>query len=283
VFQRRTDRTTVAPSSPPTGEAWEEHAVETVAPFATGNGDPSALLPWIDALGIGDAQQHHETPRSSVTPPQVAQVDRSNRPSNWHTIASNTILEGYAPQTIELPLEVVRGLDAAQRASEKDGNEHGGNIVRKRDQYAMRPGGDGTPGSFDHDEKNTGGKTFTGVYHTHPMDETTGQFSGFSGDDIANMTTENRNVSLMRADDTTRMLARTKEFEAKLKEAESPDALAAEMQEQYEAAYQAVLGGDPRNHYRAVEHATRYTTRKYHLLYYSGKGAELGRVGGRPK
>jgi hypothetical protein len=87
----------------------------------------------------------------------------------------------------------------------------------------------------------------------------------------------------MRANDTTRMLARTKEFETKLKEAESPDAFAAEMLEEYEAAYKAVLGGDPRNHYRAIEHATQYTSRKYHLLYYSGRGAELNRVGGRAK
>lgn len=38
-----------------------------------------------------------------------------------------------------------------------------------------------------------------------------------------------------------------------------------------------------KNHVKALEAATRATTTKYHLAYYSGVGKDLSRVGGAPK
>lgn len=76
------------------------------------------------------------------------------------------------------------------------------------------------------------------------------------------------------------MLAKTKEFDAMVENADNLDALGDQMMKAYNTTYAEALGGDPSKHAAAIEAATQATAKQYHLLYYSGRGANLKRAGG---
>ncbi len=273
------------------------------APFAApGIPDPSALLPWMDDIrSIGTRGGAHDETAPSRVPRTAAETRVADSgPSiprgakydpRWVGLAQGSISEAAAPRTVRLPDEVDKDLGTAWNRTVADGNEHGGNIVRTYGgKYDVRHNGSGDPNTFYGDDDDVGiGQDYVGNIHTHPgaKPET------FSDDDIANMADHGRSVSVMRAaENQTYMLARTKEFDAMVANVEKEKdgeklmedraAFRAQMKGTYEAAYQRALKKDPKDHAAAVEAGTQAAASKYHLAYYSGKGANLNRVGGPP-
>lgn len=273
------------------------------APFAyPGAPDLSALVPWMDDIrSIGTTGgTHDETAPSTIhrTAPETRVADSgppiprgAKYDPRWVGLAQGSIREAAAPRTVRLPDEVDKDLGESWKQTVKDGNEHGGNIVRTYGgKYDVRHNGSGDPNTFYGDDHDVGfGQDYVGNIHTHPgaKPET------FSDDDIANMADHGRSVSVMRAaENQTYMLARTKEFDAMVADVEKEKdgeklmedraAFRSQMKGTYEAAYQRALKNDPKDHAAAVEAGTQAAASKYHLLYYSGKGANLSRVGGPP-
>lgn len=281
----------------------EQPRTAAIAAPASGPPDPMALLPWMDdvaSLGETSDRPREETaaPKSHRPVAEKRVADRgpsiprgAKYDPRWVGMAQGSIREGWAPKTVRIPDEVDRDLDEAWKQSQADGNEHGGNIVRTYGgKYDLRLGGTGDPDTFWPDEKDVGiGQEHVGDAHTHPGATP----DSFSDDDVANMADHQRRISLMRAAGQTHMLARTKEFDAMVAQVEKEKdgeklmedraAFRAQMKATYNAAYQRVLNGDPKNHSAAVEAGTQAAASKYHLLYYRGAGAELSRVGGPPR
>lgn len=267
----------------------------TPEPFSySGPPDLTALLPWMDDLAIGTSGSAHDEVPSSVAPraPVETRVAEAEKPrpkglkndQNWTSLVRGAAPERWAPNSVQLPANVVSGLDDAYTRSMGDGNEHGGNIVRRGENYSARATEHGAPNTFDVDEKNVGrGNTFVGSYHTHPDTKKPGdQNTTFSGDDLGNLVGDDRRVSLLRSSKDTHMLAKTKEFDEMVAKAEDHQALSDQMKAAYEAAYQKAMGGttDPNKHAAAMDAATKATAQQYHLLYFSGRGANLKRAGG---
>jgi hypothetical protein len=272
VFQRRPPPSPIEFGATRSEDPWEV-PITTEHPIPTGHGDPTALLPWIDEpLHIG-ADSNANT-MSSNLPARLPH-------QNWDGLTRATIQEHWAPGTVELPKDVVAGLDDAWRRTEKDGYEHGGNVLRDGNKSSVRYTGNGGTHAFDPDTTKTDGKTLVGTYHTHPL-EPGHTDDTFSGRDLANMTEAGRRISLQRAGDNTHMLARTREFERMLDAAENPDDFANMMEQEWEREYTQALAKDPKNHSAALESATRKTAAKYHLLYYSGQGDKLSRINNPP-
>lgn len=264
-------------------------------PFEPTNpGDPMALLPWMDDLAIGttNAAPTAETarPRREAAPTRVADAAPPNRlpHQNWDGLTRATIQEHWAPNTVDLPKEVVDGLADAHRRTLKDGMEHGGNVLKSggtKDRTSMKYTGGGSSHGFWPEPEKTDGKTRVGGYHTHPLDAGMTDDT-FSDGDFSNMLDPGNRVSLQRAGDNIHMLARTKEFEKMMNAAEDLDEFGKQMEASYNAVYNKVIGkdqNDPQKRQAALEAATRATAEKYHLLYYSGRGAQLQRVAGGPK
>lgn len=264
------------------------HPAAFAAP--TGAADPTALLPWMD----DDLAVRHAPPTQVADArdeiPKGAKYD-----PRWVSMAEGTIHEDHAPSAVQLPDGVVKGLDRAWDTSQAENHdERGGNIVKTYwgGNYQTRQGGDLRNSDNDTFEpKRTDelpGQKHIGTYHTHdsthdkqPYDTVT-----FSNSDVANMSTMEDRVKIVRSGKETYMLARTKEFEAMEKQVdgdtERENEFHDEMHATYLAAYNAVLKGDPANFQAASEAGVQAAAAKYHLLYYKGQGARLQRVGGEP-
>lgn len=298
AFQRRPDpaHPTIAPVGPIV-DPWDVPSPVQVAEEAppTGPADPTALLPWIDdALGFGAGTAGRDETHGTThvaAPTRVAEAPQPpNRIpyQNWSSIVrSNAFPEQWAPRAVEIPAGVMEGLDAANANAQRTGLEYGGNVVRKGSSYRTRSGGAGGKGSFEPDPGDLGrGESFVGTYHAHTRDEETNGYASFSDYDMSNMIDDNRRVSLLREGKNTHMLARTKEFEALIAQHandQDPEAFGDQMRGTYNTVYTKVLGQNVANHEAAVEAAVQATARQYHLMYYSGQGANLQRVVGGAK
>ncbi len=299
VFQRKTDAQRPRFDELPrtTFDPFEEIPAPAAAPesFASPGGapDPMALMPWMDdIMSFGTSGPKQDgiatlAPARAPTEKRVAEAEpprpkRLKNDQNWTSLTRGAMPERWAPNTVQLPDDVVRGLDDAHKRTVADGNEHGGNVVRRGENYSARDTGSWNHNSFDVDEKNVGrGNTFVGSYHTHPDTKDPGdQNTTFSESDLENLVGDSRRVSLLRSSQDTHLLAKTKEFDAMVAKAEDPDELGAQMRAAYNATYAKALGPKKDNHAAAMEAATQATAKQFHLLYYSGQGANLKRAGG---
>lgn len=132
-----------APVSPASGAA---------APFAyPGAADPSALVPWMDdilPLGTRGTRHNEAAPSTSHRAAPETRVADSGPPiprgakydPRWVSLAQGSIREAAAPKTVRLPDEVDKDLGESWKDTAKDGNEHGGNIVRTYGGAAVEAG-----------------------------------------------------------------------------------------------------------------------------------------------
>jgi hypothetical protein len=238
------------------------------------------------------ASEHHAAPKQvadSGSIPKGAKYD-----PRWTAMAEGPIRESAAPSTVQLPDQIVRGLDEAwDRSQNANHDERGGNIIRSAwgGEYDFRHGGkrdeaDRDSWMPDRSDVRTG-QEFLGTYHTHDAthDKEPYDSVGFSDADVGNLATMEDRVKLLRSGSMTYMLARTKEFDELAKQHSSPEAeqaFRADMVKYFNAAYDEVEQGDPSKHVQALEAATQAAAQQYHLLYYQGEGAKLRRAGAPP-
>ncbi len=257
----------------------EEHprAAPNVPFEPVGPGDPTALLPWMDDMGPAMA---------GPTQPTITQQMKDK--ANWRVLTQSPPPSHNQLQEVVLPPEIVKSLDHAARATNINGKEHGGNIVREGGDYSAIDTTDETSNDsvFWPDRSKTDGKDFVGGYHTHVVDKKTTENTTFSEADMTQLLEDGHNIEVMRAGNSTKMLARTKEFEAIMNKAENLDDLGHEMEDAYNAAYAAALDGDlqraakdPKEHERATEAAVIATATKYKLMYFAGDRNVMRRRG----
>lgn len=271
-----------APDRGATRIPWLEPEEHTDAPVPQplerpGAPDPTALLPWMDELGPALA---------GPTSPVLTQQMKDE--ANWRVVTQTPPRAHNQLQEIVLPPEVVKSLDQASKASQVNGKEHGGNIVHDGGDYSTVDTTDETANdsTFWPDRNQTNGNDFVGGYHTHVTDAKTTENTTFSESDMTQLLGEGHNIEVMRAGNSTKMLARTKEFEEIMDKAENLDDLGHEMEDAYNQAYAAALGGDiqraakdPKEHERATEAAVIATATKYKLMYFAGDRNVLKRRG----
>jgi hypothetical protein len=215
-------------------------------------------------------------------------VQRKEDP-NFEKLLGKNLKEGEAPADITLPDGLTKGMQSAWEQSLPGGKsqEQGGNLVRNKDgSYEFRAGKAGTSGSFTPDYGDVGkDQTLAGVGHTHPYDKDEGGYTdvSFSGGDLSSIVYETQPLNIVQSGETLFVVARTTEFEALLKglDIEGKKKLVGEIEKTWNDVYKTTKGTIPER----AEAATQAACKKYHLVYYRGKGSHLSKVdvGGKDK
>jgi len=187
-----------------------------------------------------------------------------------------------APGKIELPKELIKGMLQSWKKSLPKGKslEQGGILVRKKDGlYEWKPGKPGTSGAFtpnygdvEADEK------LVAVGHTHPYSKSEGGHTGvsFSGGDLASIVYEKNPLNIVRSGKKVFVLARTAKFNKLVKGL--GDRGKKNLHDKIEALWDKVFSAHTGNVKQAAHAATKAVCKKYHLVYYIGKGATLKKV-----
>jgi hypothetical protein len=154
--------------------------------------------------------------------------------------------------------------------------EQGGNVVQTYGgKYKLRRGHGYSGDAYDPDWHDVGsGETLAGVAHTHP---TKYDHETFGDVDIENMVDEEQPLKLLRSGPLTYVIARTREFDARVRQAEESDTtyeLKHEIGKTYNDAVNATKGSWPEQ----LEAGVIAVCRAFRLVYYEGKGSELARV-----
>ncbi len=211
--------------------------------------------------------------------------------ANWSQLATGSFGEQNLPSSFTLPDEVKKGVDVAyQRSIDSGFYERGGNIVKNWGSgHSVRHGGttyddvnDKNTWGPDEDDRGPGQK-IVGDIHSHAYED--GIEGTFSDSDVAGMTDSVGRMSIARSGAQTFMLAKTREFDARVKAIEDdPDfesshermlELKRQMHDAYNTAFKAAKG----THAQKLEAAVRATSARFDLGYYKGAGAKLDRVG----
>ena len=227
-------------------------------------------------------------PVKQAAPARAAQAaSRRNQPDRdpgFAQVASGSIREGHSPSKVILPQAVADGLDGAWQDSFVDGQplEQGGNIVRNYDgTYAVRRGDATDRTTFEADYHDVGWtQELVGVMHTHP--NVRGEANSFSEPDFTSMLAESQPINLLRSEDTTYMVARTREFDAMAAHYEADERLD-ELEDEIYDCFDNVYGRTEGTHAEKLEAAVLAVCQRFHLVYYRGEGRELSRVSPRPR
>jgi len=205
------------------------------------------------------------------------------RDAGFDTLGGATpIAEAAAPVSIQLPKELEDGLKAAWAKSFPGGKsqEHVGILVQKKDgSYAWKAGPPGTSGSSKPNYGDVGkDERLVASAHTHPYDASEGNKKdvSFSGADLANLVTQDERVKAVYADTSEFVVAKTKEFDARVKDLDTTKKaeLKTEMKKLWNDTYSAAKG----TFQERVEAAVKAVCEKYDLVYYAGaSGGKLTR------
>lgn len=264
---------------------------------------PGREAPTASELAFGEttptAQSQPATRSQSDYLPPARLPDRPLPPNvkydpTFTALALGRLHERNAPQYMRLPPDVVKALDVAWARTDKDRKEHGGNLVRTYGgEFKGRHGGTSgeSDGEFWADEKDTGfGGDFLGTFHTHPYEKEKYGFDHgtFSEHDLANLCNHEGRMSIVRSGPFVYSVVKTREFDEKLeREVESEtdserlmekrESFKHELMRCYNAAYNQHKGPEPAK----MEAGVQAVCNRYHLVYYSGQGAQLERKSGR--
>ncbi len=204
-------------------------------------------------------------------------------PSDFQQIAGGDLSLDDAPDTIELPEELLDGMEDAWNDSMPRGRsqEQGGLLVEEDDAFEWKRGEAGNSGSFNpnYDDMEDG-ETLVGVGHTHPYDSTEGGFEdvSFSGQDLARLVLVEDNIAVVQSGESLFLAARTEEFNDRLdglSQSEKLD-LFYEMKDVFDTAYDEADG----TFQDRVRSGVLAVVDKYDLVYYEGNGSTLHRVEG---
>jgi hypothetical protein len=207
--------------------------------------------------------------------------DRS-KVAGWDQVAAGVAREQSMPSHVRLPKSLVRELDRLWNETVRKDKEHGGNVVGGRDSYEFRQTHDkhDNQDTYNPDLSNVDGDHHVAIVHTHPTDNDSPDYVGFSDVDLAALVDEEQPLNILRSGTQTYMVARTKEFEALIDKNNDPEKLAElkiAIHQTYKAAYGAEKSagsGEPSR----VEAGVLAVCRKFHLIYYWGQGQDLHRV-----
>jgi hypothetical protein len=187
-----------------------------------------------------------------------------------------------APKAVTLAVEAQRGLQASWDESKAHGHdkERGGNLVREvhnghMTRFDWRQGkaikdDQFNPDPDDHEEN----QRVVATGHTH------GYASGaedvtFSDDDLAGLVDESQNLDLLQSGASRYMVARTKEFEAQIKDLDEEQLT--NVRNKIRHTWRSAFKGTGTIQERS-ERATTATCRAFKLAYYRGTGGTLARI-----
>lgn len=247
----------------------------------------AGLIPH--ASGPSASDQAYGSPLYDKQPGSLAHAEtkKPNGRAEFDRIADGNIKAGDAPSEIVLPMAAQKGLQHewdASKGGTQGAQEHGGNLVREHDGkagYAWRSGKPGNNSTYapDYDDVGTGQK-LVGVGHTHPYENGKENVS-FSGEDISSIVDESQPINLLQSGSTQFVIARTAEFEARLKG--KNDEQLGKLKKSIESAWYAAFGSDGSQladgkYQERVEQAVRTTCAQFDLAYYRGHAGTLERA-----
>lgn len=197
------------------------------------------------------------------------------------------IAEADAPEHIQLPAELVKGMQTAWDGSLPGGRsqEQGGILVRNKDgSYEWKAGSAGDTGSFPPNYGDKGAdQTLAVLGHTHPYDKTEGGYTNvpFSGQDLARQVYSSEPFNMVQSGKGTFGTARTAEFDKMVQglDEKGKKEMFQKMNKEWNDLYSKGKGELPEN----ADAATQALCHKYHLLYYKGEGDSMDRVDTAPK
>ena len=247
----------------------------------------AALIPY--ASGPSASDQAYGAPLYDKQPGSVAHAETSKATGRveFDRLADGNIKAGDAPSEIVLRMAAQKGLQHewdASRGGTRGAQEHGGNRVREHDGkagYAWRSGTPGNNSTYAPDYDDVGaGQKLVGVGHTHPYESGKENVS-FSGEDISSIVDESQPINLLQSGSTQFVIARTAEFEARLKG--KNDAQLGKLKKSIESAWYAAFGSDGSQladgkYQERVELAVRTTCAQFDLAYYRGHAGTLERA-----
>ena len=240
-------------------------------------GAPGHRAPTASEQAYGGEPLHDKQAQATAGPETGREHIRE-----FEQMTEHTSKFADAPKQVTLPMAAQRGLQESWEASKADhhAKERGGNLVRDvhnghMTSFAWRPGKAVKDDTFLPDPDDVGkDQTVVATGHTHGYANGTENVS-FSGDDIAGLVDESQHMDLMQSGRTRYMVARTAEFDARLKGLDD-DQLTA-LRNQITTTWNTAFEGEGTISQRA-ERASVGTCRLFKLAYYRGEGGTLNRI-----
>jgi len=200
----------------------------------------------------------------------------------FEQITSNNFNITSAQAEITLPQELVAGMQYAWHKSFPKGKsqEQGGILVRRKDgSYKWKAGKAGKSGAFRVNYEDVGRYEILLITgHTHPYDKSEGGHTdvSFSATDLANLVIGEEPAKVVQSGQSLFVVARTTKFNQLLKNLniKGKQKLYAKIKKTWYNAVRTQRGND----FERIDAAILATCRKYHLVYYKGKGNLLKRV-----
>ncbi len=194
---------------------------------------------------------------------------------------TGTVAEAAAPLEIELPPELLSGLEKAWEKSfpGEESQEQIGILVKDKDgKYVWRAGKPGSSGqSKPNYEDVKAGETIVATGHTHPYSKEEGGHVGVpeSAGDLTSLIMSKEPMDTVYAGTKQFVVARTAEFDKRIAglDLDGKKKLRDEMRKLWQDTFDATRGALPVK----SEAAVKAVCEKYQLVFYAGTGGKLKR------
>jgi hypothetical protein len=194
-------------------------------------------------------------------------------------VVANAPTIADVPAEIELPPELVKGLQEAWDESFPDGHarEQAGILVRTPEgkvEWRRAPAGERGSARVNYGDFRDGDSLLAAA-HTHPYDEADGGHAdtAFSGGDLSRLVAVPERVHVVQSGKTVFMVVKTAEFDAMLEgiDDEKRNELEIQIQQCWDRVYYTAKGSVPER----AETAAKVTCKRFHLGLYRGTGSKV--------
>jgi hypothetical protein len=224
-----------------------------------------------------------------IDPARQKIIDRQ-KTAAWDQLAAGVQPETATPTDVRLPPNIVSELERAWKdtLATKVAHEQGGNLVKNYSGgYGIRRRKNDNANLFDQDDRDVGTlQTLVAQVHTHPYreekDKVPEQYASFSDGDFDSLMRSDAHMSLLRSGPYTFLLAKTKQFQKLVAQTNNDEDKLADLARRMTRCYDAAADRTEGSFSQQVEAGVLAVCEAFHLVYYSGQGADLTRKSKRP-
>ena len=208
-----------------------------------------------------------------------AGVVQRKRAKGFDALTNKKLKEGDAPKNIVIPDELADGMQDAWNRSFPAGKpiEQGGVMGKRGSKYGWHGQEGDNAWAFEPDEDDLGkGEKLAAAGHTHPYASGLVDVS-FSGGDMRSLVSSGAQIEMVQSGETRFLIARTAKFN-KMVDAVDGVEEQEELEDRLENCWEKAFKAAPAPHERKCHEATKATCKRFHLIYYVGRGTTMTRL-----